>query len=369
MNNDLLYQIALTQIPMVGDVTAKLLYAHFGSAQNIFTSNKKQLQDTLGVGGGIAQSIIEHRTACLHRAETELMFIEKNHIKTCVYGSSSYPNKLRQCHDAPLLLYYKGTIDIDNKYTLAIVGTRKATPYGEAITEQIIEDLKEYNVNIVSGLAYGIDVTAHKSALNNNLATIGVLAHGLNKLYPAAHAQIAKRMVESEGAVMTEFISGTNPDRENFPKRNRIVAGLSDAVLVIEAAAKGGALITADIAHTYNKDVFAIPGRCSDEFSMGCNNLIKYNKAALVTSAADIIKFMSWQKQTEQPVHRQESMFEFVNDDEKLIYDSIKNATNIHIDELSIQVQMPISKLAVALLNMEFSRQIKTLPGKRYMAL
>jgi DNA processing protein len=367
--SDLLYQIALTQVPMVGDVTAKLLYAHFGSAHNIFTSNNKQLQDTLGVGAGIAKSIIEHRDACLKRAEEELRFIEKNNIKTCVYGSESYPRKLRECHDAPLLLYYKGALEIDAKYTLAIVGTRKSTPYGEAITEQIIEDLKEYNVNIISGLAYGIDVTAHRSALQNNVPTIGVLAHGLNKLYPAAHAQVAKRMVESEGAVLTEFISGTNPDRENFPKRNRIVAGLSDAVLVIEAAASGGALITADIAHTYNKDVFAIPGRSTDELSMGCNNLIKYNKAALVTSAADLVRCMNWQKTTEKPVMVQESLFDFVNDEEKLIYDIIKTATNIQIDELSIQAKMPISKLSVALLNMEFSRQIKALPGKRFMAL
>ncbi|MBC7411316.1 MAG: DNA-protecting protein DprA [Bacteroidia bacterium] len=367
--SDLLYQIALTQVPMVGDVTAKLLYAHFGSAHNIFTSNNKQLQDTLGVGTGIAKSIIAHRDACLKRAEEELRFIEKNNIKTCIYGSASYPKNLRECHDAPLLLYYKGNIDIDNKYTLAIVGTRKSTPYGEAMTEQIVEDLKEYNVNIISGLAYGIDVTAHRASLTHNIATIGVLAHGLNKLYPAAHAQVAKRMIENDGAVMTEFISGTNPDRENFPKRNRIVAGLSDAVLVVEAAASGGALITADIAHTYNKDVFAIPGRCNDELSIGCNNLIKYNKAALVNSAADIAKFMSWQKKADAPVHKQESMFEFVNDDEKLIYETIKNATNINIDELSIQAKMPISKLSVALLNMEFGRQIKALPGKRYMAL
>ena len=284
MNTETLkYQIALTLIPGVGDVLAKNLISYCGSAEEVFKQKKAQLFKIPDIGPVIAESIVKFNS--FKRAEEEIKFIEKYKIQPLFYLDKTYPERLKQCYDSPPLLYYKGNVELNQTKILAIVGTRKASDYGKAITEEIISGLSQEGILIISGLAYGIDIYAHKAALKNNLNTIGVVGHGLDTIYPAIHKPVAEKMI-NQGGILTEFMSKTKMSPENFPARNRIVAGISDAVLIVEAAEKGGALITAEIANSYNRDVFAIPGRSIDTVSRGCNYLIKSNKAALVESHA-----------------------------------------------------------------------------------
>ncbi len=367
MYNDLFYQIALLQIKGIGDITAKQLVAHFGNSENIFRLNKNELTKALGVGNGIANQIISAKKNAFEIAEKELNFIQKNSINTAFYGDPNYPSKLKDIADGPFVLYYKGKLEFNNYYNLAIVGTRKNTSYGAYITEKIIDELSDYPVIITSGLAYGIDIIAHKSSLKNNIITHGVVAHGLNKIYPSLHTEYAKEMVEKNGCIVTEHISDTPPDKENFPKRNRIVAGLCDAVLLIESAQSGGAMITAELALSYNRELMAVPGRTNDNMSAGCNHLIKSNKAGLVTCTDDIVQFMNWHKKQTPVKNKQIPLFDFANDDEALIYQIIQANTQIHIDEISIKSKLQLSKLAGILLSLEFNNHIKSLPGKRYI--
>ncbi len=364
MNEQLLYHIAITSIPNVGDITAKKLIAYCGSSEQVFKEKKSVLEKIPGIGVINAQKILTHKTEALALAEEELIFIDKNKVVPLFYLNDNYPQRLRHCEDGPILLYSKGNVDYNNEKVVSIVGTRKATEYGKDFCNKIVADLTPHKPLIVSGLAYGIDICSHKAALKNNISTVGVLAHGLDRLYPAQHKSVANQMME-KGGLLTDYKSRTNPDRENFPKRNRIVAGISDLTIVIESSKKGGSLITAYIANDYNRDVFALPGRLNDSQSEGCNNLIKTNKAALIQSVKDIEYIMGWEtKKKKNP--SQQQLFVELTSEQKIIASILSKKGKTGVDELSFQAKLPMSKITAELLNMEFSGVVKTLPGKVY---
>lgn len=366
--NELLYNIALKQIPGIGDGIAKNLIAYCGSAGAVFKANKNDLLKAPQVGEHIANIVLNARnnTEIFKRAEEEVKFIKEENIKPLFFTDALYPNKLKHCNDAPTLLFYKGNADLNREKIIAVIGTRNATDYGKQLTEKLIADLSDENILVVSGLAYGIDVYAHKAALANNLDTVGVLGHGLDILYPSLHANVASKMV-NQGGLLTEFISQTNPGKENFPKRNRIVAGMCDAVVVVQSKKTGGALITAEIAHTYNRDVFAFPGNAEDEFSAGCNMLIKRNKAALIENAADLLYAMGWEQiENKKTKSNQFALPINLSDDENQIINLIKDSQPIHVDEICNKLQLTPGKASGLLLQLEFGNLIKSLPGKLY---
>lgn len=364
MNEQLLYHIALTSIPNIGDVTAKKMIAYCGSSEQVFRDKKSLLEKVPGIGSVYAKSILEHKTEALNIAEEELKYIQKNDIVPLFYLNNNYPKRLVHCEDGPILLYTKGKIDFNNQKVVSIVGTRRATDYGKEFCEKIVADLSPHNPLIVSGLAYGVDVAAHKAAIKNKLSTVGILAHGLDRLYPAQHKGVAKEMLE-KGGLASDFKSGTNPDRENFPKRNRVVAGLSDLTIVVESSKKGGSLITAGLANGYNRDVFALPGKLSDTQSEGCNWLIKTNKAALIQSVNDIEYIMNWQAE-EKIKNKQVSLFVELTPEQQVLSNLLNQKEKIAIDELSLLAKMPMSQTTALLLEMEFSGVVKSLPGKMY---
>lgn len=359
----MLHEIALTMVKGIGDITMKSLISYCGSAEQVFKAKKSQLEKIPGIGSVTASSILRHSS--FERAEKELLFIEKYKIEPLFITDQNYPKRLRNCFDAPTLLYYKGKADLNNQKVVAIVGTRNATSRGKAFCDQLMEGLQQHGVLVSSGLAYGIDIAAHKAALNQKMATVGVLGHGLDRIYPALHRSIAEKML-SEGGLLTEFPSETNPDSSNFPKRNRIIAGMADVVIVVEAARKGGALITAEIANSYNRDVFAVPGRIDDEFSDGCNFLIKTNRAQLLTRVEDIEYIMGWMddklgKQKKAP----QFLFDLSPDDQNIV-DLIRELGSMAIDDLQVKLNMSQSKLAMLLLNLEMQSILVALPGKVY---
>lgn len=359
----MLHEIALTMVKGIGGITIKSLISYCGNAEEVFKSKKNQLEKIPGIGGVTAEAIIKHKT--FERAEKEINFIEKYKIEPLFITSNNYPKRLRNCYDAPALLYFKGNTNLNNQKIVAIVGTRNATSYGKAFCDKLVEGLQRHGLLVVSGLAYGIDIAAHKAALNHKMATIGVLGHGLDRIYPALHRPIAEKML-AQGGLLTEFPSETNPERSNFPKRNRIIAGMADATIVIEATRKGGALITAEIANSYNKDVFAVPGRVDDEFSDGCNFLIKTNRAQLLTRVEDIEYIMGWMddKLITQKIEPQ-LLLDLSPEDQKIV-NLIKENGSIPIDDLQFKMNIPQSKLAMALLNLEMQSVIVSLPGKVY---
>jgi len=364
MNDDaFIHRIALTLIEGVGDVLARQLISYCGSVEAVFKEKKKALVRIPEIGPKTADSIIKFKD--FGKAESELKFIKKHRIKTCFYLDENYPFRLKNCHDAPLMLYYKGSSDLNKSRIVAIVGTRNATDYGKNFTEELCFDLSRSDVTIVSGLAFGIDITAHKSCLKNKIETIGVVAHGLDRIYPAEHASTARKMIE-HGGILTEHVSGTVPDRENFPKRNRIIAGLSDAVVVIEATGTGGALITAGLANSYNRDVFALPGRVGDISSMGCNTLIKTNRAALIQSAADIRYIMGWEDTKKAAKIVQRQLFEDLSEDEIEMMNLFKVHGEVSADKISFLLNKAPGASARTLLSLELKGYIRTLPGKIY---
>jgi DNA processing protein len=306
MHNDLLYQIALTIVPNIGDIHAKALINHFGNAHDIFRAKKKDLEVIEGVGSIRAKCIKDFTS--FHLAEDEIVFIEKYKISPLFITDNNYPQRLLNCYDSPSLLYYKGEADLNTSKIVAIIGTRNNNDYGKTVCEKIIEGLIGQHVMIISGLAFGIDTIAHKTALKNGLDTVAVLAHGLDRIYPSQNKGLAKEIIK-QGGLLTDFRSNTNPDKQNFPKRNRIVAGMSDAVIVVETGIKGGSLITAELANGYNRDVFAIPGRTGDTKSEGCNYLIKNNKASLITNADDILENMGWKVYKKPVIKKQRELF------------------------------------------------------------
>jgi DNA processing protein len=361
MHNDLLYQVALTLVPNIGDVHAKALVNIYGDAQSIFKAKKKELEAIEGIGIVRAKSIKDF--ADFEICETEIQFIEKYKIAPLFITEKNYPQRLLNCYDSPPLLYYRGNTDLNSSKIIAVVGTRNHSEYGKSVTEKLIAELAGQNVVVVSGLAFGIDTIAHKAALKNNLSTIGVLAHGLDRIYPPQNKTLAKQMTE-QGGLLTHFISNTNPDKQNFPKRNRIVAGICDALIVIESGLKGGSLITAELGNGYNKDVFAIPGRTTDSKSEGCNYLIKNNKAALINCAADLLENMGWTEHKRSSTKKQRELFIEFTPEEKILVDILQQKENVQIDELYFKSGLSSSAVAQALLMLEMQGVILSLPGK-----
>jgi DNA processing protein len=363
MTNDLLYQIALTLVPNIGDVHAKALVNIYGDAQSIFKAKKKELDCIEGIGTVRAKSIKDFTD--FSSSEEEIKFIEKYKITPLFINAENYPKRLLNCYDSPALLYYRGNADLNTSRIISVVGTRNNSDYGKTVCEKFIEDLQAENVLVVSGLAFGIDTIAHKAALKHNLQTVAVLAHGLDRIYPQQNKSLAKNITE-QGGLLTEFISNTNPDKQNFPKRNRIVAGICDAVIVIESSKKGGSLITAELGNGYNKDVFAIPGRTSDLKSEGCNYLIKNNKAALINSAHDFLEMMNWTSAPKPSAKKQRELFIELAPDEKIVVDILQQQESIQIDELYFKSRLSSSAVATALLMLEMQNVVLSLPGKVY---
>jgi DNA processing protein len=358
----LLYKIGITLVPGIGPATAKKLITYTGGVEAIFKDRKKALIKIPGIRMSTAEAITNKEV--LSSAQNELEFVEKKGINCLFFLDDGYPKRLKHCEDAPMMLYYKGNADLNKQKIVSIVGTRQSTAYGERVTEELIDGLAVHDPLIVSGMAYGIDICAHKRSLHHQLETVGVLAHGLDRIYPSAHKSIADKMMDA-GGLITEFMSGTNPDRENFPERNRIIAGMADAIIVVEAGIKGGALITANIANSYNRDVFAVPGRTDAEFSLGCNYLIKTNKAALIESAKDIEYLMGWEMKP-AITNTQKQLFTDLTDEEELLVNIIRDKESIAIDDLCLIAELAMSKTSALLLNLEFSGIVKSLPGKIY---
>jgi len=360
---DLLHLLALQNVAKIGDMTAKKLISHCGSAEALFTEKKKNLLLIDGIGSTTISDLFGkyHHEA----AEKELKFIKDNNIECLYFMDSNYPEKLKHCIDGPILLFQSGNIDLKKQRIISIVGTRKITTYGIAFCEQLVEQLAVFNPVIVSGFAYGTDITAQKAALKHNLQTIGCLAHGLNQIYPTAHKKYVAD-IEKNGGFMTDFWSSSNPDRENFLKRNRIIAGLSEATIVIESAERGGSLVTADIANSYNRDVFAVPGRTTDSQSLGCNNLIKFQKAHVLSSPLDVPYILNWELEDKKKPAIQKQLFVELDEQEKIIYNYLKENNKQMLDIIAIECQMPIFKVAGVLLNMELKGVIRPLPGKLF---
>ena len=367
MNVELLNQLALTLVPNVGDVQAKILVNHFGDATSVFKAKTSSLEKIEGIGAVRANSIKDFSD--FHLAEQELKFIEKYKIKTLFLTDSDYPKRLLNCYDSPTLLFYKGSADLNASKVLAIVGTRSNTEYGKQFTDKLLEDLAGENILIMSGLAHGIDAIAHRAALRNKLPTVGVVGHGLDKVYPYENTNLAKEMIKEGGGLLTEFFSGSRPDKYNFPLRNRVVAGLSDATIVVETNIKGGSMITAKLADAYNRDVFAVPGRANDKASSGCNHLIKYNKAILLTDAEELLAVLGWKPNKREKVKPQKELFIELAPEERKIIELLQAKETVHIDEINLQSGLSSSSTAAAILNLELQNVIASLPGKMYKLL
>jgi DNA processing protein len=359
---ELIHRIALTLIPGIGDVLGKKLVAFCGSVEAVFKEKEEHLLRIPGIGNTLAQSILNRKI--IERAEKEVRFVQKYSIEPIFYLDDNFPERLKQCEDHPLMLYYKGSVPLEHNRPIAFVGTRKSTEYGKIYCKKIIDEIAPFDPLIVSGLAYGIDTVAHKSALEAGLPTIGVMGHGLDKIYPVQNKKLAEMMLY-QGGLLTEFISETNPDGVNFPKRNRIIAGLSDAVVVIEAGKKGGALITADIANSYNRDVFALPGRVNDLYSEGCHFLIKTNRAALVENGADLVYALDWQPKKSNTSHQTQLFVELTPEEENIV-SILREKGEASVDILVSNTQLSSGIVASALLNLEFKDVVKLLPGKVY---
>jgi len=364
MDNNRLALFALHFIGGVGDHTIRQLVSYCGSAERVFQTPKGKLLKIPGIGAVTAEAISQGKS--FKTAEKEMRKAEKESVELVFFTDKRYPSRLRQIEDAPTLLYTKGHIDFENPKTVGIVGTRKCTDYGRACVEELIQGLVPHRALIVSGLAYGIDIQAHKQSLKYDLPTIGIMGSGIDVMYPAAHRDTAQRMLE-RGGLVTENSFGTKPDAHNFPARNRIIAGLSDALVVVEAAERGGALITAEIANSYNKDVFAFPGNVGQSFSEGCNNLIKSNKAHLLTSIKDLEYIMNWDTSSNQAAKKTSiSLDAYDPDEQTALRILLENNNALRIDELSWRASLPVGQLASILLNLEFRGVIQSLPGKVY---
>ncbi|MFM2368613.1 MAG: DNA-protecting protein DprA [Bacteroidota bacterium] len=362
---DLFYLLALQRVEGVGDIMAKKLITHCGNAEEVFNTKTGQLAAIDGVGSMLLKNLKDK--SVFEKANQELQYINSNDINVVYFQEDGYPERLKHCIDGPLLLFTSGNINLKNKKIISIVGTRQITSYGIEFCRKLIEDLAPLDPIIVSGFAYGVDIVAHQLAMEHNLQTIGVVAHGLNQIYPKTHKKYVAK-VEQNGGFMTEFWSSSNPDKENFVRRNRIVAGMTEATIVIESADRGGSLITANMANDYNRDVFAVPGRVTDKYSQGCNNLIKTQKANVLTSAADLIYILNWDIQKEsKPVQKQ--LFVSLDDDEQKVYDYLLKTGKELMDIIALRCDFPIYKISGMLLNMELKGVIRPLPGKLFEAI
>jgi len=362
MDQERVSLLALHFISGIGDFLVKQLVSYCGSAEQVFNTPKGKLLKIPGVGEFSAEAIKNGKT--FQEAERELIKAEKNDTEILFFTDKKYPHRLKTIDDAPAVLYYKGNQNLNVAKSVGIVGTRQATEYGKEVVEKICRELVPHKPLIVSGLAYGIDIHAHKFALKHGLATIGVMGSGMDIIYPAVHKDTAKKMV-GQGGLITENRFGTKPDAHNFPARNRIIAGLCDALIVVEAAEKGGALITAEIANTYNKDVFAVPGNLGQTYSDGCNKLIKINKANVYTSVKDLEYIMNWSSET-SGVQTTLDLHQFEPEEQKVIAILKERKAPVMIDELSFKSSLPPSQLASLLLTLEFKNAVKSLPGKMF---
>jgi DNA protecting protein DprA len=364
-DQELFYLLALLKVDGVGDIMAKKLLAHCGNAESVFKTNINQLAAIDGVGSVLLKNIKDK--SVFEKANQELEFIKSDGINVSFFQDENYPDRLKHCIDSPVLIFSSGKINLKNKKIISIVGTRQITSYGTEFCKKLIEDLAPLDPIIVSGFAYGVDIVAHQLAMENNLQTIGVLAHGLNQFYPKTHKKYVAKM-EENGGFITEFWSSSNPDKENFVRRNRIVAGMTEATIVIESADKGGSLITANLANDYNRDVFAVPGRVTDKYSQGCNNLIKTQKANVLTNAADLVYILNWDVENKaKPVQKQ--LFVELEPDEQKIYDFLLRNGKELLDVIAVQCDFPIYRISGMLLNMELKGVIRPLPGKLFEAI
>lgn len=363
MNQSRLSLLALHFIPGLGDYLIRQLVSYCGSAERVFQTPKGKLLKIPGVGQKTAGLIESH--AAFERAEKEIIRCEQRNVSLVFFSDKNYPHRLRSVEDAPTLLYVKGNVNLDHPRTVGIVGTRRATNYGRQCIEELVEGLVAYDTMIVSGLAYGIDILAHKNALDCNLPTVAILGSGVDVIYPSPHAEVARRM-EANGGIISEQPLGTKPDAHNFPARNRIIAALSDALVVVEAGETGGALITAEIANSYNKDVFAFPGNIGQSYSYGCNQLIKTNKANLITSSADLEYMMNWNSDAPSQAKPGLNLDGYPEDERKVMSTLFENGGTLVIDELSWKSNFPVGQLASILLNLEFRGAVQALPGKLY---
>ncbi|MEA1786667.1 DNA-processing protein DprA [Arenibacter sp. GZD96] len=364
--NELIATLRLQHIPHIGAITAKKLIAHCRSPSAIFEEKTHHLIKIDGIGTAMLRDL--HHENHLKAAEAEYHYIVNNDIAYTYFQDAAYPKYLKHCIDSPILMFKAGNIAINEKKMISIVGTRNITSYGTAFCEDFIADLAWLDPVIISGFAYGVDICVQKAALKHGLQTIGCLAHGLNQIYPKTHAKYVAD-VEKNGGFFTEFWSTSRPERENFLKRNRIIAGISEVTVVIESAERGGSLVTADIANSYNRDVFAVPGRTQDKFSVGCNNLIKQQKAQLLTSAADLIYMMGWQLEKKETKTIQKQLFVTLDDTEKDIYSYLQKEGKQLLDSIALACNLPVFKVSSTLLNMEMKGVVRPLPGKLFEAI
>jgi DNA processing protein len=364
-HEDLFYVLALQKVEGVGDIVAKKLLSHCEDAQSVFKTKFRELQSIDGIGSVLLRNLKDK--SVFNKAEAELNFITQNNINVSFFQDDDYPERLKHCIDGPILLFSAGNIELQNRKIISVVGTRQVTSYGAEFCRNLISELAPLDPVIVSGFAYGVDIVAHQAALENNLQTIGVVAHGLNQIYPKVHKRYVAKM-EEHGGFMTEFWSSSNPDKENFVRRNRIVAGISEATIVIESADKGGSLITANMANEYNRDVFAVPGRTTDKYSQGCNNLIKTQKASVLTGAADLIYNLNWDIETKTKAV-QKQLFVTLDENEQRVYDYLLKKGKELLDIIALECDFPIFKISGILLNMELKGVIRPLPGKLFEAV
>ena len=360
------YQIAITLLEGIGSIGAKKLIAYCGGPEAVFKEKKSALLKIPNIGEKAAKTVTQ--SSVFDEAIAEIDYIRKNNIEAHFYLNESYPQRLLHCEDGPIVLYTKGKMNLNSQKVISIVGTRKATIKGKAFTEKLIEEISEHQPIIVSGLAYGVDICAHKAALKNNLETVGVLACGLDEIYPKAHFSTVSKMLE-KGGIASDYRSGTKLFPKQFAERNRIVAGMADCIVVVESSKKGGSLITADLGNGYNRDVFAVPGRPDDSQSVGCNKLIKSNKAALIESAKDIEYIMGWEKSQKKKNIQQASLFLDLDKEEQLIFDQLSGEKSMALDEISLNAKLPISKTTSLLLSLEFKGVVRSLPGKMYQSI
>jgi len=362
-DTDLLALLTLQRIPFLGDGSIKKLIQIFGSAQEVLRQKKTRLLQVDGIGEYKLQNFWNEEHHAFAKAELE--YIHSNNITVTAYTDARYPESLKHCLDGPVVLFQRGNIDLSNRRIISIVGTRKITTYGKVFLEKFIEDIAPFDPIIISGFAYGVDITAHKASIDHGLQTVGVFAHGLNQVYPKVHSKYINSM-ENNGGFFTDFWSSDTFVHTNFLRRNRIIAGLSEATIVIESAEKGGSLVTADFAVGYNRDVFAVPGRADDKLSLGCNNLIKQNKAHLCTSAADVAYILNWKLEDEAPKVVQKQLFVELTDDEKVVWRFLKENGKEQLDLIALNCKLPTYKIASLLLQMEMKGVVRALPGKLF---
>lgn len=364
MHSSLYYQVALSLVPGLGPVQCRQLLQQL-SPEHIFKAKRSTLERIEGMGRTRAEAILAFRDFEL--VEKELAFIESRGIRSLFLGEPGYPKRLLHCYDPPTLLYMKGDTDLNAARVLGIIGTRRHSLYGRQLTEALVSELASLGVIVVSGLAYGIDAIAHRASLKNNIPTVGVLAHGLNQVYPPDHLPIAKEMIGSGGALLTEFNTFSKPDKHNFPIRNRIVAGLCDAIVVVETGIKGGSMITAELANGYNRDVFAFPGRVGDAGSAGCHRLISGNKAMLITCAGEMVEALGWNDlRPGLPVKPQKELFAELSAEEQMLMEKMKGNDGLHVDELYLQSGLNAGRFSSVLLTLECKGLVHALPGKFY---